>query len=95
MFNSDVGKAIGFVGTIALVVIILLSFHFVNHPKGVSSIPKESLTFRLTFPSLDQVIDEYNNKNLIHKANDDLLINLTDSLRSRDLITIESGENLD
>lgn len=78
---------------IGLLLVVLLSFHFVfreNTPVAV--IPKNSLTFRLSFVSVDGVINRWNDEmNLLKMSSDKLFVNLVEAMERKGLIKRENS----
>lgn len=78
---------------IGLLLVVLLSFHFVfRGGSPVAVIPKSSLTFRLSFVTVNGVIDRWNNEmNLLKMSSDKLFVNLVEAMERKELIKRENS----
>ena len=78
---------------IGLLLVALLSFHFVfRGGSPVAVIPKSSLTFRLSFVTVNEVIDRWDNEmNLLKMSSDKLFINLVGAMERKGLIKRENS----
>lgn len=91
--SVSVSKVIIALAVLGIILMVFLSFHFVFYEGGISIIPKNALTFRLTIISLSDVIDRWNSEmNLLSMASDKLFVNLVNALERKGLITREERE---
>lgn len=73
-----------------VIVGLILGFHVVSYPGGITFIPKKNLSFAYSFTSTESLIDDYNAESLLERLQNNELNSLIGELKKRELIVTSS-----